>query len=185
MRSLVADIFHSLARNSVLASSGNSSSCGPITTRIGAASGAGSSIRYSAAPGAGVHRKTAEHWLARNAALDGEIAERAAAGKAERQRLAIGKRHRGVERDAASRDVAVAHGSRQRDADGSLACGKGGTERPDFHGRRQRLVANESIRRRHRKAVHRPAGCEAVALRARAAAVLNGTRWSDRGNDEL
>jgi hypothetical protein len=50
MRSLVAEIFHSLSTNSFLVSSANSSSCGPQTTRIGASVAAGSSIRRSGAP---------------------------------------------------------------------------------------------------------------------------------------
>jgi len=96
MRSLVADIFHSLSTNSFLVSSANSSSCGPHTTRIGAADVAGSSIRRSgrAAGSLGlqfvsglqgtrigaaearprVDGEAAEHRLAGNAAFDREIA---------------------------------------------------------------------------------------------------------------
>src|SRR5436853_465163 len=49
MRSLVADIFHSLSMKRFLLSSANSSSCGPQRTRIGPLLAAGSSIRRSAA----------------------------------------------------------------------------------------------------------------------------------------
>ena len=88
MRSLVADIFHSLSRNSFLASSPNSSSCGPITTRIGASvdggkidpalgrAACGRRLQFvaglqrarigTAEAGARIHREAAEHRLARN-----------------------------------------------------------------------------------------------------------------------
>src|SRR3954471_16102153 len=62
---------------------------GSQRTRVGAAE-----------PGAVVHREAAEHRLARNAALDCEVAKRTCAGKAERQCLAIGKRHRCFECNA-------------------------------------------------------------------------------------
>ena len=110
MRSLVAEIFHSLSRNSAVASP-NSSSCGPITTRIGPSVTAGRSIARSTAPlaaatcefvtglqrarvgtaetGAGIDRETAEHRLAPHAAFDREIAEGAAARKTEVKAFAI------------------------------------------------------------------------------------------------
>src|SRR4030088_1456761 len=141
MRSEVAEIFHSLSRKSFLASSANSSSCGPNTIRIGASDVAGSSTRRSAAPlaggglqfvaglewprigaaetGARVHGQTAEHRLALHAAFDREVAERTATGKTECQRLAIRQRHRCIRGNGASGDVGIARGARQRDADGA------------------------------------------------------------------
>ena len=195
MRSLVAEIFHSLSRNSALLSSANSSSCGPITTRIGASATAGRSIRRSAAAargrdlqfvaglqrarigaaetGAGIDREAAEHRLARNAALDREVAEGAAARKAERQGLAVRQRHRGVERHGAAGDVGVARSAGQRDANRAAARGECRAERADFDRRRKRRVSDQNIRRRQRQPVHRAARRQTVALGAGSAAVLH------------
>ena len=67
----------------------------------------------AAEAGAGIDGEAAEHRLARNAAFDREVAERAAAGKTQRQRLAIGQRHRRIECHRASGDVGVARARRQ------------------------------------------------------------------------
>src|SRR5215470_13606052 len=101
MRSLVAEIFHSLSRNSILASSENSSSWGPSTTRIGPEV-AGSSIRRSATP---------------LAIFDGEIAEGASLGEADRKRFTVPDGHRGIHRHGPSGDVGTTWGARQRNVD--------------------------------------------------------------------
>ena len=112
MRSLVADIFHSLSRNSSIASSPNSSFCGPSATRIGPVVAAGKidpafgAALAAATPnsspacngrGKGLPRPTRAFTeklpnigSPAKATLDREIAEGAALRHAELQRLAIG-----------------------------------------------------------------------------------------------
>ena len=201
MRSLVAEIFQSLSRNSFLVSSANSSSCGPISTRIGASAIAVSSIRRSAAPlagavcnsspalqrarigtaeaGARIDGEATEHRFARDAALDREIAERAATGKAQRQRLAVRERHRRIDGHGAPGDVGVARGARQRDANRAVTRGKRRAERADLDGRREWLVSDQCVGRRKRQTVHRAARRQAIALRAVPAAILHRTGRAD------
>ena len=140
----------------------------------------GSSIRRSAAPlaavglqfvarlqrarigaaeaGARVDGEAAEHRLALDAAFDGEIAERAAAGKAERQRLAIGQRRGCIRRNRASGDIGIARGAGERDPNRAVARRERRAERADFDRGCERRVADQRIRGRQRQPVHRAAG---------------------------
>ena len=139
----------------------------------------------AAEAGAGIDGEAAEHRLAGDAAFDREIAERAAAGKAERQRLAVGKGCGRIRRHGAAGDIGIARGSRQRDAHRAAARGELCAERTDFDSRRERLIADQRIRGRQRQPIHRAARHQAVALGAGTSAVLYRTCRADRCNDEL
>ena len=203
MRSLVADILHSLSRNSLVASSPNSSSCGPITTRTGASTAAaGRSIRRSAAPlaarrrqfvaglqrpriwtaeaGACIDGEAAEHRLTRNPALDREVAEGTAARKAKRQGLAVGQRHRRTDCNGAAGDVGVARGARERDADRAFARGKRRAERADLDRRREQRISGQDIGRRKREprpSRHLASGHSAGHRGGRRPAPSSRVRW--------
>ena len=207
MRSLVAEIFHSLLKNRALASVaefvvlrthhhpdrplgdgwkldpalGDAASgvrlqyvAGLQRTRIG-----------TAEAGAGIDREAAEDTLARDPALDREVTERAAAGKAERQGFAIRQRRRTIPRNRATGDVGAARRSRERHAYGAFARGKGRAERADLDRGVEGAVSGQRVCRRERERIHRAARRQAIALRAVAAAVLNRTRGSNGADDEL
>ena len=207
MRSLVAEIFHSLSRNSVFGflaelvvlrahhhADRPLRSGGKLDPALGGAAG-GARLQFvaglqrtrigAAEAGAGIDREAAEHRLARDPALDREIAERAAAGKAERQGFAVRQRHRTIPCNGATGDIGAARRSRERDAHRAFARGEGRAERTDLDRGGERRVSDQRIRRREREPVHRAARRQAVALRAVAAAVLHRTRRPDGGNDEL
>src|SRR6267378_2457352 len=204
MRSLVADIFHSLSRNNYLASP-NSSSCGPIITRISPSDRGGRSIRCSVAPLAAavcnsspacnereyglpsprIHGQAAEHRLTGNSAFDREIAERTAAGKAQRQGLAVGQGHGCIRGDGPPRDVRIAWCASQRDTNRTFARRERRPERADFDGRGEDWAPDQAIRRGQRQSIHCPARREAITLGAVATAVLHRTRRTNGRNDEF
>ena len=139
----------------------------------------------AAEAGARVDGEAAEHRLAGNAAFDREIAERAAARKAERQRLAIGEGCGSVRYHSAAGNIRIARGPRQRDTHRAAARGELCSERTDFDSRRERLIAGQRICGRQRQPVHRPARHQAVTLDAGTSAILYRTCRADRCNDEL
>ena len=106
---------------------------------------------------AGVDGEAAEHRLAGNAAFDREVAERTAAGKAERQRFAVGEGRRVSDATGAPGDIGIARRARQRDANRAAARREGGAERTDLDAGRERFVADQRIRGRQRQPVHRAA----------------------------
>ena len=173
MRSLVADIFHSLSTKQLFGLVGEFvilRSPHHADRRIGCRrqfdppfrrAAGGLRLQFvaglqrarigAAEAGAGIDGEAAEHRLAGDAAFDREIAERAAAGKAERQRLAIGKRCGSIRCHGAAGDIGIARGSRQRDAHRAAACGELCAERTDLDSRRERFIANQRIRSRQRQ----------------------------------
>jgi len=72
-----------------------------------------------------------------------------------------------------------------RDANRSAARGEARAKWADFNRRSKRRVADERVGRGKREAIHRSAGHEAIALRARTSAVLDRACGANRGNDEL
>ena len=126
----------------------------------------------AAEAGARVDREAAEHRLAGYAAFNREIAERAAAGKAECQRLAVGEGCGSIRCHGTAGDICITRGARQRDAHGAAACGELGAERTDLDGRGERFVAGQRIRGRQRQPIHRAARHQAITLGAGTSAVL-------------
>src|ERR1700728_1711749 len=163
MRSLVADIFHSLSRKRLMASSLNSSFCGPSATRIGPATAAGKSIRRktrrptcgrniqfvaalqrprkgAAETNACIHRKASEHRLAAKAPLDREIAEGATLCHAELQRLAIGNREGCIPGDRSSGNLRNSRRASHRNPNRPLSRLEGRPIGTDlYRGRKQRI----------------------------------------------
>ena len=197
MRSLVAEIFHSLSRNSALASIGElvvlrphdeadrpGSRRGQLDPAFGRAArglhlklvaGLQRTRVGTAEAGACVHGEAAEHRLARDAAFDRQIAEGAAARKAEGERFAVRDGHRCLEGDAAASDIGTARRARQCDADRSLARREGRAERADLDAGGEQRIADEAIRRRQRQPIHRAARRQAIALGAMTPAILHRT----------
>jgi hypothetical protein len=130
----------------------------------------------AAEAGARIHRQAAEDRLAINPALDRKVAERSAAGKAQRQGLAVRQRHRCIQCNRASCDFGIARCSGKRDANRALTRGESRAEGADLDRRGERRVTDQTIRRRERQPIHRAARRQAVALCAMASAVLDGAR---------
>ena len=97
----------------------------------------------AAEPGARIDREAAEHRLALDAALDREIAERAAFGEAEVKRFSLRKRHRAIEDNRAPGDIAAARHTRKRNANRAVARGEFRAERADLDGCCQRFAADQ------------------------------------------
>ena len=206
MRSLVADIFHSLSRNCLTASSLNSSFWGPSTRRITRHDGwqidaalrsrsCGRDLQFisglqrtvvgTAKADARIHRKTSEHRLALEASFDREIAEGTVLRHSELQGLAIGDGGGAIPRDGASCDLDAARRTRKRHTNRATYRFKGRSIRADLDRRRKPCVPDQTIGRCEAQPVHCAAGRQPITLGTEASAVLHRACRADREYSEL
>ena len=166
MRSLVAEIFQSLLRKSafglvvkfvVLRSqhhADRSTDGGKLDALLGRAAGGlcRELVALLERPGKGtaeagtlIDREAVESRLAMNAAFDREIAEGAALGEADIERLAVGNGHRRIVGHGTAGNIDAARRAAERDPHGAIARGEGGRERADFDGGGKRRIAEQRV----------------------------------------